>query len=79
MSGGMGELIAADESTIVAEPLLDAVVVQDGQRDGCLANPAGTNKGDWSQVFCKANDFLDQLVTPKEGPRWRGRGFPGYA
>jgi len=79
MSGGRGELIATNESTIVAEPLLDAVVVQDGQRDGCLSDSAGTNESDWSQIFCQASDLLDKLVASEEGPRWRGRGFPRYA
>jgi len=42
MSTRRGELIAADEPTVIAKPLLDAAVVQDGQDDGRLADSART-------------------------------------
>ena len=35
-----GELIAADEPTVFAKPLPDAVVMEDGQSDGCFVPPA---------------------------------------
>ena len=43
MSVGCGELITADESTIVAKPLSDATVMEDGQDDRCLANPTSAD------------------------------------
>jgi len=75
MSEGHGELVATDEPAVIPKPLLNAIVVEDGQSDGCLANPAGINEGERSEVFCQTNDLLDQLVTSKEGPRWRWRRF----
>ena len=62
-----GELVTTNEPTIIAELFLDAIVVEDSQGDGSLANSAGTNESDWSEVFCEA------------GPRWWGWGFSGYA
>jgi hypothetical protein len=73
------ELVAADEPTVVAKPLFDPIVVEDGQGDGSLANSAGTNESDRSELLCKAENFLDQLVTSKEGPRWLWWGFSGCA
>jgi hypothetical protein len=58
---------------------LDAIVVEDSQGDGSLANSAGTNESDRSELFCEAHDFLDQLVASKEGPRWLWWGFSGCA
>jgi len=79
MGEGRGELVATDEPAIIPKPLLDAVVVEDGQSDGGLANPAGTDEGERSEVFCQINDFLDQLVASKEGPRWWRRRFSSRA
>jgi len=69
---GGGGLVTTNESTIVTKPLLDAVVVQDSQGDGCLADPAGTNESDRSKVLCETDDLLNQPVTSKEGPWWWG-------
>ena len=79
MGEGGGELIATDEPTIVAETLLDAIVVEDCQSDGCLADPSWTDESDWGEVFSETNDLLNQIVTSAAGPwRW-GWGFTGYA
>ena len=78
MSGGGGELVATDESTVVAKPFLDAIVVEDSQRDGRLANSSDANESGWSEGFYETDDLLDQLVTSKEGPRWRWWGFSRY-
>jgi hypothetical protein len=53
-------LIAADESTIVTEPFLDAAVVE-------------YSEGNWSEVFCEADDALDKLFTPEALPGRLGR------
>jgi hypothetical protein len=68
-----GELVATDEPTVVTESFLDAIVVEDSQSDGRLANPAGTNESDGVKVSRQTNDLLDQLVTSETGPRRRGR------
>ena len=46
MSERGGELVATDEPAVVAESLLDATVVEDGQSDGRLADSADTNEGE---------------------------------
>ena len=43
MSERCWELVASDKSTVFAEPPLDAIVVEDSQSDGRLADPASTN------------------------------------
>ena len=73
------ELVTTYESTVVTEPLLDAVVVENIQSDGRLADPAGTNESNWGQVSRETDDLLDQFVASKEIPRWRGWEFPGTA
>ena len=67
------ELVATDESAVVAKPVPDAIVMEDGQCDGCLANPSNTNESDRCQVFCETDDLPDQLVTSETCPWRRGR------
>ena len=59
MSARGGELIATDESTVDAEPLLDAIVVEDRQNDGGLADTAGANEGNWVEVLGETDYLLD--------------------
>ena len=68
-----GELVAADEPTVVSESFPDATMVEDSQSDGGFSDPSRTDESDWSEVFCEADNLLDQLIAPKTGPRWRGR------
>ena len=68
-----GKLIATDEATVVPESVFDAVMMEDGQSDGCLANPASTNESDGCEVFRQTYDLLDQFVTSKAGSRCWGR------
>ena len=75
MGTGCGELVATDESTVVAKPFLDLIVVEDGQGNRRFPNPPWTDEGDWSRVFCEANDLLNELVAPEKIPRRRGRRF----
>ena len=53
------ELSATDESTIIAKPFLDAIVMKDSHYNGCLVDPSSTNESDGFQVFCETNDLLD--------------------
>ena len=73
MSRRGGELIAANESTVVAEPSFDAIVMKDGQGDGCLSDSADTNESDGCEVFGQTDDLLDQLATTEAGSWRRGR------
>ena len=59
MSTRGGEFVAADESTVVAKPFLDPIVVEDSQSDGCLANPTGTNESYGCEVYCQFDDLFD--------------------
>ena len=79
MCGRGGELVAPYESTVVAKPLLDPIVVEDRQGDRGLANSASTDQSDWSQLLGQIDYLLDQLVASEERPwgkRWK---FSGYA
>ena len=78
MSACGWELVAADKPTFVSELLLDAIVVEDGQSDGCFPNSAWTDESYWGEVFCEADDLVDQLATSETGPRRRGRWFSKY-
>ena len=71
MSEGGGELVATDESAIITESLLYAIVVEGGKSDTGLADSTGTNESERSEAFCKTGDPLDQLVSSEEGPRRR--------
>ena len=79
MSGGGGELVATDESTVVAKPFLDMIIVEDSQGNRRLANSADANESGWGEVPCETNNFLNQVFTSEEGPRWRWWGFSRYA
>jgi len=74
-----GELVATDEPTVITESLFDAIVMEDGQSGSCLANSTETDESDRNEVFSETNYLLDQLVAPKGGPRWWGRGFSRHA
>ena len=65
------ELVTSNEPAILAEPLLDAIMMEDSQGDGRLADSAGTNQSDRSEVFGKPKDPFDQLVTSETSPRCR--------
>jgi len=73
------EFVAANESTVVTKPLLDPVVVENGQGDRSLADSASTDEGDWGEVLSEIDYLLDQLVASKERPRWQRWGFSRYA
>ena len=68
MSARGWELIAADESAILAEPAFYAFIVEGRQNDGCLSNPSGTDQGDWRELLCQTGDLVDQLIPSKEDP-----------
>ena len=70
MSQRSGELVTANEPTVDAESLLDAIVVEDGESDGRLANSAGADESKRGEVFCQADELFDQFVPSKEIPRW---------
>ena len=78
MSGRSWELVTSNESTILAELLLDAMVMKNSASDRRLANPASTDESNRSEIFRVTDDLPDQLITSEAGPRWRWRRFPEY-
>ena len=77
MSARGRKLVATNKPTVYSEPFLDALVMEDGQSDGCLPDPSWTDEGYRSEVFCETNDLLDQVVTSETSPRWRRRKLSG--
>ena len=73
MSTRWGELVATDEPAVVTEPLFDAIVVEDSQDNGRLADSANANEGNWRKALRKPDNLLGQLVASKEDPRRWGR------
>ena len=69
------ELVTTDEPPVVAKPLLNAIVVEDSQRDRRFANPTYTNEGDRTEAFGKADNVFDEVLASEAIPRWWGRGF----
>jgi len=55
---------------IDVKPLLDAIVMKDGQGDRSPATLAIANKSDWSEAHCGTRDLLDQVVASEKDPRW---------
>ena len=70
VDAGGRELVTPNESTVVAKPLLDLIVVEDGEGDGGFADSTGTNEGNRNKTLSEINYLLDQLVASEEGPRW---------
>ena len=68
-------MVATDEPTVMAKPLLDPIVVKNGQGDRRLPDSTSTNEGDWDKVLSETDYPLDQLVASEERPRWQRRGF----
>ena len=61
-------MVATDEATVIAEPLLDPIVVKNGKGDGGLADSASTEESDWNEFLGEIDRLLDQLVASKERP-----------
>ena len=40
------ELVATDEPAVVTETLFDAIVMEDGESDGCFSDPPWTDEND---------------------------------
>jgi hypothetical protein len=73
MSARSWELVTTNESTVVAKPVLNAIVVEDLERDRRFPNPPCTNESDRFEVFGESDDRLYQFVASETGPGWWGR------
>ena len=50
------ELVAADESPVVAKPFFDPAVVEDRQSNRRFSNATSTDQSDRIEIFCEANN-----------------------
>ena len=66
-------MVATNESSVIPKLPLDPIVMEDGQRDGCLANPSRAYESDGGKVFRETDDSSNQLVTSETDPWRRGR------
>ena len=73
------ELVTTDESTVATKPQFDSIIMEDGQSDGCLPDPASTNESDGREALCEAHNLLNQPVTSEAGPRRPRRLFARHA
>ena len=64
------ELIASDESTVLAKSFFDPVVVKNCESDGRFADPSCADESNGFQVFGESDDPFNQIITSKTGP-WR--------
>ena len=62
MSPGSGELIAADESTVIPKPCLDVIVVGDRDSDGRLSYSPCAYRRNRPEPPDEPNNLLNELV-----------------
>ena len=77
MSARGGKLVATYKSTIISEPLLDAIVMEDGQGNGCFPDPPWTDESDRGEIFYEVDGELDQVITSETGSGPRGWDLSG--
>ena len=58
--------------------MFDATIVEDSEGNGGLADSAGTDESDGSEVVCETNNPLDPFVASKEDSWRRRRKFSVY-
>ena len=73
MRARSGKLIAADESTVLAESFLNPTVVENSEGNGCFPDPARADESDGFEVPSSSDDFFNQITPPKTAPQRRGR------
>ena len=69
------ELVTTDESTVVTEPVLDTIVVEDLECDRRFPNPTCTYESDGFEIFGETDDGPNQVVTSETGTGWWRRRF----
>ena len=58
-------MIATNKPAVIAKRFLCAVVMEDCQRDGSLADSSRTYESDRFEVLSKPDDLLDQFAPSK--------------
>ena len=69
------ELIATNESAVIAKAVLDPIVVEDSKGDGGFPNPPRTDESNRFEVFGETDNLLNQFTASETGPRRRRRRF----
>ena len=59
MNARCRELITTDKPAVIAKPVLDTVVVENSEGDGCFPDAPCTNESEGFEVFSKIDDPLD--------------------
>jgi len=54
--------------------LFDAIVVEEGESDGRLANSANTDESEWSEAFARPTSFPINSSRPKKSLGGGGGG-----
>ena len=75
------ELVAADEPAVMPEPLLDSVVVENGEGDRGFPDPTNADESNWTKILGEMDYLLDQFIPSEEGPwrrRWQFSGYAGF-
>ena len=61
--------------SVVAESLSDAMVMEDSESDGRLADSTRASESDGCEVFGQTDNLVNQFVTSETGPWHRGGRF----
>ena len=65
------KLVATNELAVLAKSFLDAIIMEESQGNGCLANSTSTNESDGCKVFSQTDNLLNHVVASETG--WRRR------
>lgn len=70
MGMGRGESITTNEPRVVTEPLLNAIIVEDSQDDGCIADSTSADQSDRVQAFrqlftSKKRSLVAEVMIPQ--------------
>ena len=77
MSPGGGELVATNEPTVISEPFLDAIVVEDSQSDGSFPNPPAPMRAIGVRFSVRSTIFSISSSRPKQAHGGGGGNSPG--
>ena len=68
------ELIATNESAVIAKAVLDPIMVEHRKGDGGFPNPPCTDESNGFKVFSQIGNLLNQFAASETGPgrrRWK--------
>ena len=71
------ELVATNESTVIAKSVFYAIVMEDRERNGGFPDSGSADESNRFEAFSETDYLLDQPPASETGPRRRGRRFSG--